>query len=146
MDSGTLYTEIAKVCPVVSTTVGKADDRSTWTFVAEAAATQPEKDAADNVIQTIPIEGLPKLQPADFIARFTDAEYLLLKQKQQADLTASDASSTRIWDIVIGKPTLNMNTSDAQTLKAQLVTDGILTQARADQIFSEAPAKSTKFS
>jgi hypothetical protein len=108
--------------------------------VADGAATAPEIAAADNVVATIPANTLPPLESADFINRFADAEYLLLKQKQQTDITGGNAGSTRLWDIVIGKNSLDMNSADAQTLKAQLVTDGILTQARADEIFNSTVA------
>jgi hypothetical protein len=43
--------------------------------------------------------------------------------------------------MVIGASQLNMNSDGAKTLKADLVSDGILTQARADEIFSEVGAK-----
>jgi hypothetical protein len=145
MDAGTLYKAIAEVCPVVSTKCEIANDRGSWSYVAGEGATTAEIAAADNVIVTIPMEPLPPLQPADFINRFTDAEYLALKQKHQADLAANDASSIRIWDIVIGKSILDMNSSDAKALKAGLIAGGILTQARADEIFGAPPSTKRRF-
>ena len=53
MDAGTLYDAIAEICPVISTTVGKADDRSTWSFVPGENATQAQIDAGNNVIATL---------------------------------------------------------------------------------------------
>ena len=50
MDAGTLNDAIAEVSPIVSCSVGKADDRSTWTWVPGAGATQAQKDAGDNVV------------------------------------------------------------------------------------------------
>lgn len=139
MDAGTLHARISEVCPVVATRVGVADNRATWSYEAKPEATQPQKDAADNVIQTIPIETVPPAQPAEFIRRFTTAEYLLLKQKHEADLAANDATNIQIWDVVIGANNLNLNSTDAATLKAELVTDGILTQVRADEVFGSTP-------
>ena len=136
MDAGTLCGAIAEVCPVVSAIVGDPDERNTWSFVPDPSATQPQIDAGNNVIATIPVETFPPQTSAEFIMRFTDAEYLLLEQKKQADLAASDVSLIKVWDAVIGSASLDMNTSNAQTLKSTLVTDGILTQARADEIFS----------
>lgn len=137
MDAGTLYNAISEVCPILSTKVESPTDRASWSYDPDPAATQPQKDAADNVIQTIPVEPLTLLEPGEFVTRFTDAEYLLLEQKKQTDIAASDASLSRIWDIVIGSNNLDLNSGNAQTLKAELVTDGILTQARADTIFSQ---------
>jgi hypothetical protein len=54
MDAGTLHDAIAEVCPVVSTSVGDEDDRSTWLFIPGEQATQPQIDAGNNVIATIP--------------------------------------------------------------------------------------------
>jgi hypothetical protein len=136
VDSITLYRAIAPVCPIVDTSVGEPEVRSTWAFTPTPAATQPQKDAAQNVIDTIDTTVLPTIKPADFIRRFTDAEYLALKQKHDADLAANDVTGIKVWDMVIGSVTLNPNSADAQTLKADMVTDGILTQARADEIFS----------
>jgi hypothetical protein len=137
MDAGTLQNAILPVCPILGTTVIDPNNRSTWSYVANASATQPQKDAADNVIATIPMDPLGPLEPGEFITRFTNAEYLLLEQKKQTEIEASDASLSRIWDIVIGSNNLNMNSANAQTLKADLVAGGILTQPRADEIFGQ---------
>jgi hypothetical protein len=40
------------------------------------------------------------------------------------------------WDDVTSDGTINMNKKKTQTLKTNLVADGILTQTRADEIFS----------
>jgi hypothetical protein len=64
MDAGTLYTEITKVCPIVGTAVGVADDRATWRYDPKPEATQAEKDAADNVVATIPVDQVAPPPPA----------------------------------------------------------------------------------
>lgn len=56
MDAGTLHTEIAKVCPTVGCLVGVEDDRTTWTFQPSEGATDAEKVAGQNVIDTIPVD------------------------------------------------------------------------------------------
>ena len=145
MDAGTLFRAISEVCPALSAKVEDGASRATWSFEADPSATQPQKDAANNVIQTIPMEPLPPQSPSQFISSFTDAEYLLLKQKHQTDLTANDASRIKVWDIVIGNNVLDMNSADAKTLKGQLVADGILSQARADELFSAPVAGKKRF-
>lgn len=136
MDAGTLHKAISEVCPVVSTRVGDENDRTTWSFDSDGSATQAQIDAGNNVIQTIAMDPIPAVSSAEFIRRFTDAEYLALKQKYDGEMTAGDASSIKKWDVVIATPQLDLNGADAQTLKADMVSDQILTQARADEVFS----------
>lgn len=64
MDAATLNAAIVDAgCPTIGTTIGKEDDRSTWSFVPGANATQPQIDAGNNVIATIAID-------AEFVSRF----------------------------------------------------------------------------
>jgi hypothetical protein len=132
MDAGTLYDAIAEVSPVSSTSVGKEDDRSTWSWVPGPTATQPQIDAGNNVIATIPIDPKATLAAADFIGRFTNAEY----RAATAAAWRQTAGNAKNWDVVVFDITVNMNKKKVDTLKTSLVTDGILTQARADEIFS----------
>jgi len=132
MDAGTLYDAIAEVSPVVSCSIGKADDRSTWKWEPGAGATQAQKDAGDNIVATIPMEPLGTLPTGDFIARFTNGEYKALQLRRTSD----NGKMAKDWDNVTSDPSINLNKKKTQTLKANLVTDGILTQARADEIFS----------
>jgi predicted extracellular nuclease len=132
MDAATLYDAIAEVSPVASTSVGKADDRSTWTWVPGANATQPQIDAGNNVVATIPVETKATMSTADFIGRFTNAEY----RAATATTWRQTAGNAKNWDVVVFEPSINMNKKKVTTLKDSLVTDGILTQARADEIFA----------
>jgi hypothetical protein len=132
MDAATLNDAIAEVSPVISTSVGKADDRATWTWVPGTNATQAQIDAGNNVVATIPIEIKSTLSAADFIGRFTNAEY----RAATATTWRQTAGNAKNWDVVVFEPTINMNKKKVTTLKTSLVTDGILTQARADEIFS----------
>jgi hypothetical protein len=138
MDAVTLNDAIIDAgCPTVSTVVGKANDRATWSFVPGANATQPQIDAGNNVIATIPIETKAVGLPTDeFIGRWTNAEYVALEKNRAADITANKVGNAKNWDQVIAGPSINMNKQKVQSLKADLVTDGVLTQARADEIFS----------
>ena len=132
MDAGTLNDAIAEVSPIVSCSVGKADDRSTWTWVPGAGATQAQKDAGDNVVATIPIEPLATLATGDFIARFTNAEYKALQLLRTSD----NGKMAKDWDNVTSDASINLNKKKTQTLKSNLVAASVLTQARADEIFT----------
>lgn len=140
MDALTLHNAIAEVAPVVSVAIGDPDDRSTWTWEHDGSATQAQIDAGDNVIDTIGVTTVPPCSSRDFIKRFTDAEYLLLKQQNSTDLTGGNIGFMHVWDNLLAADTLDLNSSDAQTLKSQLVSANILTQARADEIFSASPS------
>jgi len=131
MDAGTLYDAIVPVCPINGTSVGKSDDRSTWKFTAAAGASPSQLDAAQNVINTIPEDPLPTLGTDEFISRFTNAEYKALQQLRTTD----NGKMAKDWDIVTSSSSINLNKQRTQTLKTNLVTAGILTQARADAIF-----------
>lgn len=132
MDATTLQDAISEVCPVISTRVGKADDRSTWSFEPGTAATQPQISSGNNVIATIPIDLKSAPASADFIGRFSNAEY----RAATATTWRQTAGNAKNWDVVVFDPIINLNKKKTTTLKTSLVTDGILTQARADEIFS----------
>ena len=132
MNSATLHDAIAEVCPVISTSVGKADDRSTWSFEPDEAATTEQVLAGENVIATIPIDPLGTVPTGDFIARWTNAEYKALQLRRTSD----NGKMAKDWDNVTSDAAINMNKKKTQTLKSNCVTAGILTQARADEIFA----------
>lgn len=132
MDAATLHEAISEVCPVASVTVGKSDDRSTWTWVPGPGATQAQIDAGNNVIATIPMEPATPLAVADWIGRFTNAEY----RAATAQTWRQTGGNAKNWDVVAFAGSIKMSKKSVTTLKTSLVTDGILTQARADVIFA----------
>jgi hypothetical protein len=136
MTAGRLFDAIRPVCPIVGAAVGDALTRGTWTYEAAAGATQAQLDAANNVIATIPIVGEGVAGPNDFINAFADAEYVALGKKRMDDFTAGQVGLAKMWDVVVRQDIINMNKQETKDLKAALVSSGILTQARADQIFS----------
>lgn len=136
MDVTTLQAAIKEVCPTTSVTVGHSEDRSQWSFVAAPEATEAEIYSGRNVLATIPIFPDITISTADFIARWTNAEYLALEKKRAADIAANKVGNAKNWDIVTAESTINFNSKKCQSLKADLVTDGVLTQVRADEIFS----------
>ena len=73
---------------------------------------------------------------SDFIARFTNQEYIALNRQRAADTTASKVGFSKNWDIVFGSDSVDLNKQKSQTIKTDLVAAGVLTQARADEIFS----------
>ena len=133
MDAATLNSAILDAgCPTISTIVGDGNNRATWSFIPAEGATQPQIDAGNNIIATIPIDPLSTVPTGDFIARWTNAEYLALQKRRTTD----NGKMAKDWDNVTSDPQINMNKKKTQTLKSNLVADGILTQARADEIFS----------
>ena len=75
----------------------------------------------------------------DFIARWTNQEYLALEKKRRDDIANNKVGNAKNWDIVVAEDNIDMNKQKFVNLKADLVTDGILTQARADAIFDTPP-------
>jgi hypothetical protein len=132
MDAGTLNDAIVEVCPVASVTVVDGDDRATWSFEPAPGATPAQIAAGENVVATIPIETKTTLASSEFIGRFTNAEY----RAATAAAWRQIGGNAKNWDVVVFDPNVNLNKKKATTLKTSLVTDGILTQARADEIFS----------
>lgn len=135
MDAATLQAAISEVCPVESVTVDHPEDRVQWHFTPKPEATQAQIYSGNTVIGTIPIYPAIAVSTSDFVARWTNAEYLSLEKKRAADIAANKVGNAKNWDIVTAGSTINFNSKKCQSLKADLVTDGILTQARADEIF-----------
>jgi len=73
---------------------------------------------------------------SDFIARFTNQEYAKLGTVFVTDAQATKVGLSKNWDIVVLADTIELSNQKAQTLKADLVARGVLTQTRADEIFS----------
>ena len=136
MDAGTLHDAIAEVCPVTSTTVGNKADRTTWSFIPGPGATSGQIAAGEQVIATIPIAALGVVPTGDFISRWTNQEYLALEKRRRDDIATDKIGNAKNWDNVTADAVIDMNKKKVKTLKADLVADGVLTQARADEIFS----------
>jgi len=75
------------------------------------------------------------LPTEEFIKRWTNAEYLALEKRRAADIAANKVGNAKNFDIVMAGDVLRLDSQKVTTLKADLVTDGILTPARADEIF-----------
>lgn len=132
MDAGTLHDAITEVCPVESVSVGDPDDRATWSFVPAPGATPEQIAAGENVIATIPINPKATLASSEFIGRFTNAEY----RAATATTYRQTAGNAKNWDVVVFDPMINLNKKKVATLRSSLVAEGIVTEARANDIFS----------
>lgn len=78
-----------------------------------------------------------EILPTDeFIKRWTNQEYLALEKQRAADIAANKVGNAKNFDIAMAADVLRLNSQKVTTLKADLVADGILTQARADEIFA----------
>jgi hypothetical protein len=106
-----------------------------WVAVADDTTTQ-DTYVNGAVVKYVPAIVLDLIAPADFIARFTNQEYLALEKKRRDDIASNNIGIAKNWDICIADATTNVNKQKMQNLKADLVTGGVLTQARADEIFS----------
>jgi hypothetical protein len=72
----------------------------------------------------------------DFIARFTNQEYLAVEKQRAADIGNNKVGYSKNWDIVVTEDVVDLNKQKSQKIKEDLVAAGVLTQARADEIFS----------
>jgi hypothetical protein len=135
MDAGTLNDAIAGVSPIDNCTVGKSDDRATWKWTPGVGATQPQIDAGNNVIATIPITPLTTVSPGGLILRFTNGEYKATLDYHTSSLAAGTIGPKKTWDTMMGD-SINMNDRTVKSVKNGLVSASVLTQARADVIFS----------
>jgi hypothetical protein len=83
-----LHSAIAAVCPVVSTTVGRSDDRTTWSFEPGPGATQAQIDAGNNVIATFDLTGAGAAEVARKAGLNTDTDYLDFVSRLQGKTAA----------------------------------------------------------
>lgn len=73
---------------------------------------------------------------SDFIGRWNNAEYLALMRARAAAITAGQITFVKAWDTEAARGMVNLSSTGAQTFKAALVAANLLTQQRADVIFS----------
>jgi hypothetical protein len=132
MDTATLQAAISEVCPVETVTVSHSTDRLQWRYVAKPEATPEQIYSADVVIVSIPIYPNVAVSTADWLARWTNAEYRALQDRRMTD----NGNLGKSFDITISGSSVDFNRKRTQSLKADLVAAGILTQARADAIFA----------
>lgn len=137
IDAGNLHIATAAVCPITGVSVGDPNNRATWSFIPASGATPAQIAAGNNVLATAALGILNIIAFAVFLARWQDSEYALLGQKRAAAISSStNMSLVRNWDISTAQNVIDLNSTFAQNLKTALVSNNILTQARADAVFS----------
>jgi hypothetical protein len=72
----------------------------------------------------------------DFIARFTNNEYAAIGKQRITDVNNNKVGYSKNWDIVMTSDMVDLNKQKSQKIKEDLVAAGVITQARADEIFS----------
>jgi len=135
MDAGTLFEAISKVCPVLKVVVNVPDERDTWSFIPHPDATPDQKAAAEYILATRPVLVPGKASRVEFLARWRDDEYVKMERTRGIDIIAGNIGFAKLWDIVLSDAMLFMDKVRIKALKAALVKAGVLTQARADEIF-----------
>ena len=84
-----------------------------------------------------PTKKLKNIIPTtDWVARCTNQEYLAVCKQRAADIAASKVGYSKNWDIVATSDSVNLNQQKVQRIRDDLVAAGVITAARADEIFS----------
>jgi hypothetical protein len=80
---------------------------------------------------------VPNIIPTtDFVARFTNQEWLALEKQKAADITANKVGFTKNLAITMSEDHVDLAKQKSTRIKDDLVAAGVLTQARADAIYS----------
>lgn len=73
---------------------------------------------------------------SDWVARFTNQEWLAVEKQKAADIAANKVGYSKNLAITMTEDNVDLNKQKSQRIKDDLVVAGVLTQARADEIFS----------
>ena len=107
------------------------------TITGRESLTPEQNTTLDNVVAAHdPTKHRKNVIPtSDFIARFTNQEYVAVGKQRTADIAANKVGYSKNWDIVVTEDEVDLNKQKTQKIKEDLVAAGVLTQARADEIF-----------
>ena len=106
MDARALYNAVVAVCPVIGVTLGRKDDRTTWSFEPSPDATQQQIDAGNIIVTTFDFAGAEAAEVArkaglltdsdavDFMSRLQGKTAAQVKTYVQANVT--DLASARL--------------------------------------------------
>lgn len=72
----------------------------------------------------------------DFVARFTNQEWLALERQKAADVSASKVGYSKNLAITMSEDSVDLAKQKSIKIKDDLVAAGVLTPARAAEIFS----------
>jgi hypothetical protein len=135
MSDGAALRAIRQLRPNASFQIADQNDPTTlvWTDTSAAAPTIEEINAAIAALPPLPVY----VPTFTLLGRLTGAEYLAIRQAAAAELAAGDARLEQWLDMARTAPD-GVNLVDPITVaaKAALVAANLLTQARADVIFS----------
>ena len=84
------------------------------------------------MVATIPAELKTMVITADFIARWSNAEYLAVQKLRTTD----NGRTAKSWDIVTSDTVIDMNKKKVLSLKEDLVVAGVITAERAEELFA----------
>src|SRR5262245_20114813 len=93
------------------------------TITGRANLTGAQNSTLDGVVAAHDSTKKRKLvqHTSDFIARWTNAEYLALEKRRRDDVAANKVGNAKNWDIVVSDYEIDMNKQKVVNLKADLV-------------------------
>jgi hypothetical protein len=133
MNLGMLHDAIAAVCPIDGISISDVGDKSKWRIDFSAGATAQQKDAAAQVVA-----GFDPNTPAHVYLSYVTLRSRLTIAERQAILTAA-RSDWRLADwmgLAQAEGTINLSTAETLAAKAALISAGLLTPARVDEVFA----------
>lgn len=126
-----------RVCEIVAEAFDVHSDFQ-WVDVTDNPMTDAElmnSTFIDGVFQPKQKNQSNTITVEQFLTRWTNAEY----RAASAAAWRGSGGNAKNWDIVVvARPEIDLDRQKTMTLKADLVAGGILTQQRADLIFSVA--------
>ncbi|OGV53550.1 MAG: hypothetical protein A2017_20850 [Lentisphaerae bacterium GWF2_44_16] len=132
MNLNKLHNAIAALCPIHGVSIVDTADKATWSISFKDEATTEEKAVAQAVIDTADLSILDDpvtYAPREFKNKFTTAE-------QDAILASTDATVKRIWFDFATATVIEIDNEDTIYGMECLVTAGLLTEARKNEILS----------
>jgi hypothetical protein len=76
------------------------------------------------------------INTSEWVSRFTNQEWLAVEKQKAADIAASKVGYSKNLAITMSEDNVDLNKQKSQKIKDDLVAAGVLTQTRADEIFS----------
>src|SRR4029077_16369671 len=72
----------------------------------------------------------------DWVARFTNQEWLALEKQRATDIANNKVGYSKNLAITMAEDSVDLNKQKSQRIKDDLVAAGVITAARAEEIFS----------
>jgi hypothetical protein len=118
-------------------TWGATDD----TISGRESLTTEQNATLDGVVAAHdPTDKRPNVIPTtEFVSRFTNQEWLALEKQKAADITANKVGYSKNLAVTMSEDMVDLSKQKSTRIKSDLVAAGVLTQARADEIFDTPP-------